>query len=79
MADIPKNGLIMAGAIFAVLGLAGFAIPVITTQETKEVAKIGDLKIQATENKSYPIPPFLSGGALVLGIVLIGAGLYGKR
>lgn len=43
MADIPRNGLVAVGAILAVLGLLGFAIPVATTQETKEVLKIGDL------------------------------------
>lgn len=69
-----RNGLITAGVILAVLGLLGFAIPVITTQETTEVARIGDLKVRATQDKSYPIPPLLAGGAFILGIVLIGAG-----
>jgi hypothetical protein len=69
-----RNGLMTAGIILAVLGLIGFAIPVITTQETTEVARIGDLKVKATTDKSYPISPFLAGGALLLGVVLIGAG-----
>ena len=69
------TGLISGGAILVLLGLIGFAMPIFTTQQTKEVAKIGDLKIQATENKSYVIPPLLSGGALALGVVLIGAGI----
>ena len=73
------NGLVMGGAALAVLGLIGLAIPVFTTQETKEVAKIGDLKLQTTENTSHVVPPLLSEGALALGIVLIGAGLYMRR
>ena len=73
------NGLVMGGAALAVLGLIGLAIPVFTTQETKEVAKIGDLKLQTTENTSHVIPPILSEGALALGIVLVGAGLYMRR
>jgi hypothetical protein len=73
------NGLVMGGAALAVLGLIGLAIPVFTTQETKEVAKIGDLKLQTTENTSHIVPPLLSEGALALGIVLIGAGLYMRR
>lgn len=73
------NGLTVAGAVLVVLGLLGFAIPVFTTQQTKDVAKIGDLKLQSTENTSHAVPPLLSGGALVLGVVLIGAGFYQKR
>lgn len=73
------NGLILGGAALVVLGLVGFAIPIFSTQQTKDVAKIGDLQIQAVESHSYVIPPFLSGGVLVLGVVLIGAGLYRQR
>jgi hypothetical protein len=68
-----KNSLSMIGAVLAVLGLIGLAVPVITTQETKEVARIGDLKLEATQQKSYPIPTILSAGALALGVILIGA------
>jgi len=73
------NGLVMGGAALAALGVIGLAIPVFSTQETKEVAKIGDLKLQTTENTSHAIPPILSEGALALGIILIGAGLYVRR
>jgi len=73
------NGLTIAGAALILLGLVGFAIPIFTTQQTKEVARVGDLKLQATESTSHVIPPIVSGGALVLGLVLIGAGLYQKR
>lgn len=68
-----KNGLTTIGAILAVVGLIGLAVPYFTTQETKEVARIGDLKLQATEQKTYSIPPIVAGGALLVGIVLIGA------
>jgi uncharacterized membrane protein len=67
------------GALLVFLGLLAFAIPVFTTQETTDVAKIGDLKLQATENKYYIIPPVLSGGVLLLGVILIGAGFYQRR
>lgn len=73
------RGLTVIGAVLIVLGLVGFAIPVFTTQQTKDVARVGDLKLQTTESTSHIIPPFLSGGALVLGIVLVGAGLYQRR
>ena len=77
--NFSRNGLIMGGAILALVGIIALGIPRITTQETKEVARIGDLKIQATEDKSYFIPPLVSGGALLLGIVLIGAGVMTRR
>jgi hypothetical protein len=73
------SGLMIGGAALVLLGLLGFAIPVFTTQHTEDVARIGYLKIQTTEHRSYVIPPFLSGGALLLGVVLIGAGFYQKR
>jgi hypothetical protein len=73
------GGLMVIGIVLVLLGLLGFAIPIFTTQQTKDVAKIGDLKIQATESTSHVIPPILSGGALALGVVLIGAGFYQKR
>ena len=79
MGRFTMNGLTIAGVALVLLGLVGFAIPIFTTQQTKDVARIGDLKLQSTESTSHVIPPIVSGGALVLGVVLIGAGLYRKR
>ena len=73
------SGLMLAGVVLVLLGLLGFAIPIFTTQHTEDVAKLGALKIQTTESTSHVVPPLLSGGALALGIVLIGAGFYQKR
>jgi hypothetical protein len=73
------TGLTIGGAILVLLGLLAFAVPVFTTQQTRDVARIGDLKLQTTESRSFAIPPLVSGGALVLGAVLIGAGLYQRR
>ena len=73
-----RSPLIIGGVVLVALGLIGFAIPIFTTQQTKEVARIGDLKLQTTESTSYVVPPLLSGGVLVLGVILIGAGLYRK-
>ncbi len=72
------NALTGGGAVLVILGGLGLAIPMFTTHQTTDVAKIGDLKLQATESHSYVVPPLLSGGALVLGAVLIGAGFYRK-
>ena len=76
MGRSPMTGLMMAGAVLLLLGLVGFAIPYFTTQQTKDVAKVGDLKLQTTEQTTYVIPPLVSGGAVVVGVVLIGAGLF---
>jgi ABC-type dipeptide/oligopeptide/nickel transport system permease subunit len=67
------------GALLALLGILGLAIPAFTTSQTKDIAKVGDLKIQSTEHSTHVIPPTLSVGAIALGIILIGAGIYGKR
>ena len=69
----------IGGIVLVILGVLGFAIPIFTTQQTTDVARIGDLKLQATESKSYVIPPIASGAALLVGIVLIGAAVYQKR
>ncbi len=74
-----RSPLIVVGTVLVVLGLMGFAIPIFTTQETTELARVGDPKLQATETTSHIIPPLLSGSVLVLGVILIGAGLYRKR
>ena len=68
------KGIVLIGAVVALLGLLGLAIPVFSTTQTKDVAKIGDLKIQANEETSHVVPPMLAGGALVIGLVLVGAG-----
>lgn len=68
--------LTLIGAILVILGVIGFAIPYITTTETKDVAKLGDLKIQAQEEKTHSIPPAASGAVLIVGIVVLGAGLF---
>jgi len=74
-----KNGLLIVGMILVVAGILGFAIPVFETQDTEEVARIGDLTLQSTEETQHRIPSILSGGVLVLGIVLVGTSLYQKR
>ena len=71
-----RSPWIIAGAFLVALGLVGFAMPMFTTQQTTEVARIGDLRLQTTESRSHVVPPLLSGGVLVLGVILIGTGLY---
>ncbi len=67
---------IWLGALLALLGILGLAIPVFATSQTKDVVKLGDLKVQSTERSTHVVPQDLSARALLLGVVLIGAGLY---
>jgi len=71
--------LIVVGAVLVVLGLIGFAIPIFTTQETTELARVGELKLQTTQTTSHVIPPLLVGGVLVAGVILLGAGFCRKK
>jgi hypothetical protein len=71
--------IVMIGAIIALLGLLALAQPMFTTNQTKNVATFGDLKIQANEQTSHEIPPILSGAALIIGLVMVAGGLYQKQ
>src|SRR5262245_13349356 len=71
--------LVLVGALMAILGLGLFVYPAITTQETKEVAKVGPLHVDKTDEQTHFIPPLLSGGILVIGVVVLTAGLVRDR
>jgi hypothetical protein len=73
------KSVVLFGAMLAVLGLIAFAIPSFNTEETKDVVKFGDLKVQAKTEERHFIPPIVSGGAMVLGVLLIGAGMVMNR
>lgn len=70
--------IVIVGAIIALLGLLSLAVPEFTTNETKNVVTLGDLKVQATEPTSHTVPPIASGAAIIVGLVLLGSGLYRK-
>ncbi len=73
------KSIVWLGTLLALLGVLGLAVPVFTTSQTKDVAKLGDLKIQSTEQTSHVVPTALSAAALLLGVVMLGAGLYQRR
>ncbi|MDR3518116.1 MAG: hypothetical protein P4M00_20135 [Azospirillaceae bacterium] len=70
--------LMAAGTVLVLLGILGFAIPYFTTSDTREVARVGDLKLQTTESTSHVIPPEAAGGLLVLGFIILGVGFFRK-
>jgi len=77
--DRSLNTLIIIGALLALLGIVGLVIPVFTTHQMTDVARLGDLQIQTQQDTSHVIPPLISGSALALGLVLIGGGFYRRR
>lgn len=70
------KSIIWFGSVLALLGILGLAIPVFTISQTKDIVKLGDLKIQNTEQSTHVVPEALSAGLLLLGVILMGAGLY---
>ena len=73
------KSVILFGAALVLLGLIAFAMPSFNTEETKDVVKLGDLKVQAKTEQPHFIPPLVSEGAMLLGILLIGAGVVMSR
>lgn len=67
------------GAFIALVGVLGLASPVFTTSQTRDVASLGDVKIQSTEQSRHVVPIAVSASGLVLGLVLIGVGVYTRR
>jgi len=71
-----RSALLIVGALLALLGIAGLVIPTFSTENTKDVASIGDLKVQTQQKQFYDVPAPVAGGALALGVILIVGGLY---
>lgn len=67
------------GAVLLILGILGLAMPFFTTQDTHEVAKLGDLSVQTQAATTHTIPVQLSVGAIVIGAVMLGAGIFRGR
>ena len=66
------KGVLLLGVALAILGLAGLAQPVFSTTQTKDVAHLGDLHVEANQTTPHEIPPLVSGGLLAIGVALIG-------
>jgi hypothetical protein len=59
------------GLILIVIGIIGFAVGGFSFTHEKQDAKIGPLQIEHKQTSTVPIPPILSGIALVGGIALV--------
>jgi hypothetical protein len=69
------KSIVILGAAVALIGLIAFAIPSFSTEQTRNVVDLGDLKVQAKTQETHVVPPIVSEGAIALGVLLIGAGL----
>ena len=62
------------GAALVILGFVGLLFGGIPYNKTETVAQIGDLKMKATEKKQIPVPPLVSGMAILVGAAIVFAG-----
>jgi hypothetical protein len=62
------------GLILIVLGIVGFAVGGFNVSHEKQDAKVGPVSIEHKSTDHVPIPPILSGIALVGGIALVVVG-----
>lgn len=62
------------GILLIIVGIAGFAFGGFHYTHRKQDADIGPVHISHRQHKTVPIPPVLSGIALVGGIVLVAVG-----
>ena len=72
------NNLSIFSAILILLGVLGVATPYFSTTSTKDVAKLGELKLQTTDTTWHEVPVEVAAGAIVLGVILLGVGVYRK-
>jgi hypothetical protein len=78
MTGSARTGLLLGGALFAVVGVVALAVPVFTTQHDSDVAKVGSLQVSVTKDTPHTIPPLAGPAALLVGVVLMGGALMSK-
>lgn len=59
------------GIALVMLGIVGLLYGGITYNSHKTVMEVGDLKIQATEKKSVPIPAVVGVCSIIAGVALV--------
>ena len=64
----------LIGVVLILLGIVGFAVGGFSFHHEKKDVDLGPLQVSHEKKETVPIPPILSGIALVGGIVLVIAG-----
>jgi hypothetical protein len=66
------------GLVLIVVAIIGFAVGGVSFTHQKQDAKLGPIDISHKQTDTVPIPPVLSGIALVAGFALVIVGVKGK-
>lgn len=69
----------LIGVVLLIIGMAGFSYKYFTYTTEEKVAQIGDVKISATNEKAVIIPPLLSAGLVVGGLILVVVGVTNRK
>jgi hypothetical protein len=67
------------GIVLIIVGVIGFALGGFSFTHEKKDVDLGPLQVSHEQKQSVPIPPILSGIALVGGIALVVVGSKGAR
>jgi len=68
----------IVGLVLIVIAIIGFAVGGVSFTHQKQDAKLGPIDISHKQTDTVPIPPILSGIALVTGFALVIVGVKGK-
>ena len=63
--------LMIVGIVLIALGVIALAYQGITYTTKEKVVDIGPLKVEASREKTIPLPPVLGGVAIAAGVVLM--------
>jgi hypothetical protein len=65
----------VVGILLIIVGIVGFAVGGFTFKHEKKDVDMGPIQIQHQQTKHVPIPPILSGIALIggIGLLVVGA------
>jgi hypothetical protein len=74
-----KNITNIIGIILIIIGILSLGYKGITYTKQEDIAKIGDVKLTANENKTIFLPPLFGGVSLVAGIALVIIARMGQK
>ncbi len=61
----------IVGVILIVLGIVALAYQGITYTTSEKVVDLGPLKVEATKERTIPLPPLVGAAAVVGGVILL--------
>lgn len=65
------NAIRVIGVLLIVAGVTGFLMGSFSFNQDTTAAKLGPLQLTVKERKTVEIPRWLSGGAIVLGAIVL--------